>query len=290
MRTRFKLPFSLNVNQLDLAINLSSKNGIQFKRQVTLRVLLIAMLGFLLYLVLVLKTPMGISGGVLGLIIWSVGYIWILFKICTPTLTKQVGMSEIMPMLKYLDGRNRKVTTKKISFKDEVESLIGIVNVDEDTGLIEFNTGEIGYVYEVIGNASILMFDDDRDRVLQGTRNFYRKITPNVSIIFDYVTQPQKVDRNVQHVIGQFDDLQYQSKGLKDLLVNQAAVLDNFVGQQFKSMHQFMIVRAKDRDSLNDLENWIAIQMETNFLKSCRGLSGTDTLEYLKDMYLFNKK
>lgn len=290
MRTRFKLPFSLNVNQLDLAINLSSKNGIQFKRQVTLRVLLIAMLGFLLYLMLVLKTPMGISGGFLGLIIWSVGYIWILFKICTPTLTKQVGMSEIMPMIKYLDGRNRKVTTKKISFKNEVESLIGIVNVDEDTGLIEFNTGEIGYVYEVIGNASILMFDDDRDRVLQGTRNFYRKITPNVSIIFDYVTQPQKVDRNVQHVISQFDDLQYQSKGLKDLLVNQAAVLDNFVGQQFKSMHQFMIVRAKDRDSLNDLENWIAIQMETNFLKSCRGLSGVDTLEYLKDMYLFNKK
>lgn len=290
MRNMFKLPFSLDINQLDVSINLTSSGGtFQLKRQITLRVLFVAIAGILLYIVLLFQTPFGLGSGFYGLIVWTIGYFWLLFKLCVPTLTKQIGMNQIRPMWKYLKKTNKQVFTKRASYKFPVEDLVGIAEY-EDNGKIYYANGDVGCVFEVVGNASILMFDADRDSVLISARNFWRKVNPNVSVVIDSVTAPQRVNENVVHMADRFENLKFESTGLRNLIVNQAGVLDNFVGQEFKSLHQYMIVRATNNEALHDFENWMQIQNGSQFLKSYRLLKEEEGKRHLRDIYTANPK
>lgn len=291
MRTKFSLPHSLDTSFLDVAIMLASaNNGIQLKRQITVRVLLMFVAGIFLYMFLIFETPLG-KGGILGVIWWTLGYFWILVLLSLPTETKQVGTSLLKPMYKYLQPESRNVATRSISPADKVRSLVGIEGVAKATGKVVYTTGEVGFIAEVVGNASILMFEEDQNTVLTDTRNFYRKLTPNVSVIIDSVTEPQRVQNQVAVAMQRQDDMKWNSPGLQSLMNSQISVLSDYVGEEFKSLHQYMVVRAKNDDALREFSQWLDLQVEkgSGFLTDYNVLDYDEALEYFQSVYKYKE-
>lgn len=284
---RFKLPSSLDVSFLDLAVTLTKEDSaIQMKRQITIRVLFIAVVGILLYTLLAFYTPL-MSGGIVPSIIWSIGYIWLIILFCAPTLTKQVGMNQIRPMINYLQKANREVGSRTASPVIPLKSIVGIEGVVQNTGKIVYSSNEVGYVYEVVGNASILMFESDTEHVMTASRNFHRKLTPHVAVTFDSATEPQRVERQVAHVLDQKDVLKFNSPQLQSLMDSQIGYLSQYVGREFKSLHQYMVVRAKNDTALHDFDEWVRIQIEkeSGFLTDYRVLDFDEVNNYLREVY-----
>lgn len=291
MRTKFSLPHSLDTSFLDVGVMLASaNNGIQLKRQITVRVLLIFVAGIFLYMFLIFQTGLG-KGGFLGVIWWTLGYFWILVLLALPTETKQVGLALLMPMYRYIQSDTRKIETRSISPAEKVRSLVGIEGIVKSSGKVVFTTGEVGFVAEVVGNASILMFDDDQNTVLTDTRNFYRKLTPNVSIIIDSVTEPQRVQNQVAIAMQRQDNMQLKSPSLQALMNAQVSVLSEYVGAEFKSLHQYMVVRATNNDALREFSQWLDLQIEkgTGFLTDYNVLDYDEALEYFKSVYKYKE-
>ena len=287
MRKRYRLPYSLNSSPLDISVALSSsESAIQTKRQITVRVILIVITGFMLYLGLVTQTVLG-SGGLLGILTWSIGYFWLLYLICIPTLTKQVGLNEVLPMFRYALGSNRHIGTRSSNLAKPIRDLVGVDGVEPETGKILYSNGEVGVIYEAVGNASILMFDEDKERVLQSTRNFYRKLSPKIAMLIDFSSEPQKVHKQVQSAKQRLENLQIDSPGLRQLLHSDIEFMSDVIGREFKSLHQYIVVRAKNDDALFEFDNWLLTQVEKDgaFLTDYLPLEADDVVQYFKGVF-----
>lgn len=287
MRTRFSFPTSLNTSFLDVAVMLTSeKNAIQVKKQITVRVLLILIVGIFIYLFLAIQSPLG-KGGVLGIIWWTIGYFWILILLALPTDSKLVGLNLIIPTIKYSQKENRKVDSRSISPSDKIGSVVGIESILKSNGKVIYSNGEVGFVAEVIGNASVLMFEEDQQVVLTDTRNFYRKLTPNISLIIDSVTESQRVHNQIETLLERKEKMKFNSPALNELIDSQISVLASYVGEEFKSLHQYMVVRAKNDDALYEFSQWLNLQVEkgSGFLTDYRVLDYDDAKDYFKSVY-----
>lgn len=286
MRTRFKLPYGLHSSVLDIAVSISSENGLRMKRPVTIRVVFIAILGFFGYLLLATQTPL-FSGNIVSIILWTTGWWWLVYLLCVPTLTKEVGMNMVAPMLRYAQPVNRTVLSRTSSLSMPVRNMVGMDGITPDKDLIVFSNNDIGRVYEVVGNASILMFDEDTAAVLKSAQNFYRKVSPKVSLMLDSATESQRVHNQVHAMEKREQNLMVKSKGLQSLVQSHQHVLKNYVGNDFKSLHQYMVVRATDVDALEDFHNWMQIQIDkdSGFLKSFRLLNSEESFDYLHEIY-----
>lgn len=286
MRSRFKLPFSLNVSTFDLPVTFVTQGGnTLFKRQITVRTLVLVMVGVLLYFLLVTQTPLA-GGGFIGIITWTIGYFWLIYLLAAPTKTKLIGASNLKAMYNYVAKSNREFNTTDDGFYEPIEKMIDIHEISEADSMVIFSNGDVGYIYELIGNASILMFEEDQAHVLGASRNFHRKLTPNVSIYYDSATEPQKTETQVVNLLDKQENLINKHPALMQLMDTQIDVLMNYVGNEFKSLHQYMVVRAKNPIALRDFESWLNLQMDksSGFLTDFRVLDYEETCQYYKEL------
>lgn len=288
--TSFKLPYGLNNSFWDMSINISSdNNAIRLKRQITLAVLIIFLLGVVFWFLILAQTLFNFSqGGILQTILWSVGYFWLLFLLCTPTATKQIGANFFVSTITYAIKSDRKVGTRAFEGLGPLQALVGIKGLTKE-GTIVFDTNEVGHIYELIGNASVLMFDEDRGSVLNGTRNFYRRINPSISLTYDTITSPQKTNVQIKNMKDEAQGLAFDSPNLKLLNQKESNVLRDWVGKEFKSIHQYVIVRAKNTDNLRDFDDWLQAQLSSssNYLKDYRLLGLVETRNYLNEFFAY---
>lgn len=286
VRKSYRLPFSLNSSAFDMAISLSKPNSLfAIRKPITVKVFLTVLLGLLLYFILITQTPLG-KGGLLGISAWSIGFIWLLYIFCMPTMTKELGLNYILPAYAYTSTYNRNVYTRSVSYHAPVQSIVGIEHIDEQ-GIVQFTSGEVGYVVELVGNASDLMFEEDTMHVLASASKFYSKIGTNVSYAFDYVIAPQRVDEQVDYLTKQREQLQAQSEGLLLLNQIQREILTEYVGNSFKSLHQYAVVRAKDAAAMQESLQWLRQQLNNNtfFISSYRVLPKKEAISYLRELY-----
>lgn len=287
MRKRYRLPYALNASPLDISVALSSSDSaIQTKRQLTVRVILIVVAGVMLYMGLVTQTILG-RGGVFGITTWTIGYFWLLYLICIPTLTKQVGLNEVVPMIRYAMGTNRHIGTRSSNLAKPIRDLVGVDGVEPETGKILYSNGEVGVIYEAVGNASILMFDEDKEHVLQSTRNFYRKLSPNISMLIDFSSEPQKIYKQVESAKQRQANLQIDSPGLRQLLHSDIEFMREVIGREFKSLHQYIVVRAKNDEALFEFDSWLLAQVEKDgaFVTDYLPLEADDVEHYFKGVF-----
>ena len=159
--------------------------------------------------------------------------------------------------------------------------------IDERTGLVTYPDGTFGYWYTVVGSASILLFDDDRTAILNRVDAFYRKLNTDAEICFITSKESQKVYRQIASLKRRYDALEAQDPDLLLIADEQFAILRDFVGGSFKSIHQYMILKGDNREALNQLKNIVQSEVENSSLmiKQCTPLYKDDINNVLRVIY-----
>lgn len=284
VKQHYKLPFTLDTGPLDIEINLSAQNSnMSFsKRPVTVKFFIMAAIAGCAWFMLTFNSPLS-HGSFLSLTIWSLAYFGVVGMMLAPTKTKDMGYNWFMPSIQYLFKVNRHVGTRGNDATGPVHMLLDLKQVKND-GLLVFNNGDVGQILNIVGFGSILMFDSDRDMVLSDTNKFYRNLPAGSVIIFDTRQSPQKVETQIANLKEQARNREIKSKALKNLQKNELLTLRQYVGRQFKSTHQVMIVRTPDVEHMQAFNSHLSTVAGGSFIRSAEIMEQEDVIEYMKDL------
>jgi hypothetical protein len=182
---------------------------------------------------------------------------------------------------------NRNVFTRRSNNAAPFYGIVGIDSIDEDSGVVKYMDGTYGYWYSVVGSASVLLFPEDRDAVLLKVDDFYKKMQPDCEILFVTTKEPQRIVRQQAHLVAQYKALAYADPDIDKIVKEQYNVLTNFVGKEFKSLHQYMILKGDTREALSVANNIVLGECENSSLviKECTPLYRKDIERVLKTIY-----
>lgn len=279
---------NLNDSLFDTTIPIMTSSGEQItKREFTIRTFLMIVFGIILLMIIETQTVIGHGG--FGAVIFGVLWMWLVWEVSQPLPTKKIAISYFLVLARYLPKRNRQMSFRSFAPAYGVSLLTGIQeNGVSDRGVIRFLNNDIGRVFEITGSASRLMFDEDRTRVVNDARNFYRNINPTTTMIIDTLSSPQRVKTQVMAADWQLKHMTLNSQGLKQLLEHEKDALEEHVGHQFPMFHQYFVIRAVNEDEMNMFIQWLMQVMGSSslYLKDIRPLdSKTEVVGYLHQLF-----
>lgn len=287
VKESYKIPASLDESYLNMEITLKNKDGIGLK-PLPVRVVLIWVASILgmCFLVLNSSSPIAQAGGFVRFLF---AVLWILFSILMTRVddARQMRIELVPSLMNYLPKGNRNVYTRRSNSPGPFYGIVGIEDIDEDTGIVRYMDGTYGYWYSVVGSASILLFPEDRSSILSKVDDFYKKLQTDCEIIFVTTKEPQKVIRQQAHLTAQYNNLGYTDPDIDKLYKEQFNILKDYVGKEFKSLHQYMILKGDTREALSVTNNIIKSECENSKLvfKECMPLYREDIEGVLRTIY-----
>ena len=201
--------------------------------------------------------------------------------------TKRMNFQNIISLVNYLlVSTNRRVVTRRTAPATAMLDMCNIKDIDS-TGIIRFADRSYGYMYRVTGTASVLLFDEDKKRIINAVDNFFRKCDSNTQFIFITLKEPQKVYNQAAAIKHRYDNLRVRDEDLNDLCNNQLEMLRDVVGTQYQSIHQYMIVKADSMETLISAKITLQTELDTSglFIKRCIPLYEEEVLEVLSNNY-----
>lgn len=285
-KDRYSVPVSLDRSILDHEINLSNKS---FQVKPLPMKVIFTYLGSAIVLMWVLtSTPLkGANFGLLALItLW-----WIAATVyfAAYSKTKEMRGSQLSALFDYLPKTSRRVVTRSDSRTGPFLSIVGIKDVDQDTGLITYVDGMVGQAYSVVGSASRLLFDQDRDAILNRNDRFYRKLEPGVEWVFITTKEPQRVYAQVAALEKRNQALPLEARDpeLVALMDEQYESLRSYVGSSFFSIHQYLILIARNEEELRKAHNLLDSEAADSSLmfKQVSMLTYDETIDILATHY-----
>lgn len=282
----YRITSSLNRSFLDLEIPLGGKDW--SLRPVPMKVIMFFAGATLGLIWLVRSTPLG-SGAW-----WATGLFvvwWIIAAVYfgRTAKTKEMKFRQVGSALRYMPKSARRVLTRRSSQPMPFAGLVGIESIDKH-GLIKFWDGTLGQAYLVVGSASLMLFEEDRHAILDRVEAFWRKITPDAEWIVMSTKEPQRVHHQIAalerrnralRADGMFDP------DLFELMSEQYDILDQFVGKSFKSIHQYMILKGDDLESLRRAHANLQDEVSSSALmiRACSMLDRKGVLDMLGVFY-----
>lgn len=282
----YKIPTSLDASYVDLEFNLQTKNGLGPQTPVNGKTLLLALIAMVGWFFFMFKSPVG-EGGLLVAGGFTVAWLMLAILLVKPDKTSRHGFELIISMINYIPKSGRRASVRLFDNVATLQAITGVESVDPEDGMIHFVDGTVGRVYTVVGTASILMFDQDKAMILEKVDSFYRKLPVGVEIIYDTVKESQRTDIQAQAAIDGYKQLEKKSKGLAKLYKERHDVLKYGVGERFKSIHQYAILKAPKEESLSEGESLLFSDAENEGLmfKRIESLRYHDTVRYFKQLY-----
>lgn len=282
----YKIPTSLDASYVDLEFNLQTKDGLGPQTPVNGKTIILGLIAIVAWFYIVFQTPIG-DGGFLIIAGFTIVWLILAFLLVKPDKTKRHGFELIVPMINYIPKSGRRADVRSFDNLTTIQNITGIESVDPEDGMLHFVDGTVGRVYSVVGSASILMFDQDKSMILDKVDNFYRKLPVGVEIIFDTVKESQRTDIQAESAIRGFKDLNVKSKGLSKLYKERHQILKYGVGEKFKSIHQYAVIKAPKDESLSAGESLIFSDAENEGLmfKRVETLGYDDVVRYIKQLY-----
>lgn len=282
-KTAYKIPASLARSTLDHEITVSA-GGVS-GRALPVKVILFYLLSGLFTGWFVTNTPMQSAPLILQVlfVIWSIIAIVIFGKF---NKTKEMRFMQLGPLLGYLPKNSRRVLTRSTSDPNPFYAIARLRDVESD-GLIHFVDGTVGRAFLVAGSASVLLFDEDQHQILDRVDSFWCKIGTDVEFINITTKEPQRIYHQIANLKRRRDNLFAEDPELLDLMDEQFDVLNDIVGRDIKSIHQYVVIKADHREGLRAALNVFGSETESSPLmfKSCVQLGREDTLEMLKVFY-----
>ena len=193
--------------------------------------------------------------------------------------TGEMAFYKFPVLLSYIPRKNRHIHVRSGEKVSRLGDATNMAGCDEERGLLKFSDGDIGYLYQVVGSASVLLFEEDRDAIIDRVDAFYRKMKHDYELIFFTMRQSQDVKRQVancdakrQTVAASGDD------ELLALLDTDRAYLTDLVGAHFRSIHQYLLVKAPNEEALELGRTMLQVEVESSLLmiKRCVALYDDD--------------
>lgn len=285
-KERYIVPVSLDRTILDHELTLSS-NAMRLK-PLPMKVIFAYIGSVTVLMWLLTGTPLkGASFGYLVLI--SVWWIAATAYFAAYSKTKEMRGEMIMALIDYLPKTARKVLTRSDSSPGQFHSIVGIKDVDEKTGFITYADGMVGQAYVVVGSASCLLFDQDRDAILNRNDRFYRKLEPGVEWVFITTKEPQRVHTQIATLEKRNRRLSPKARDpeLVALMDEQYQSLKSYVGASFFSIHQYLILIARNEEDLRKAHNLLDSEAGDSSLmfKEVTMLTYDETMDLLRTHY-----
>ena len=284
VKEAYKIPHDLNASYADMEIAIQGKDGVGLK-PLPIKVIL-TFLGSGIVLFYLISHSLVANGYLWQQILFGLVWLTLTGVLVSYDKTRRMKVQLIPTLFEYLPKANRNVIVRRTMPANEFMGIARVRKINE-SGLIEYVDGSFGYMYRITGAASILLFDKDKDAIVSRVDSFFRKIGTNCDIIFVTVKEPQKVYRQVAALKRKYDRLGKDDDELKALAEDQFDTLQNYVGTQFKSIHQYLIIKAENREALTQNKNVLQAEVEnsTRMFKSCVALYEDDIVEFLGSIY-----
>lgn len=284
-KSAYKIPDSLDKNFGDMEIAIQSTSGVGVK-PLPVKIVLAYIVSTLVCLYIVTGTFVSAGGfatGVLFVIFWAA----LTFVLLKQDKSGEPQASLILTMINYLPKSARNVICRKNHRANEFYSIAGIESISPKNGFIKFADGSCGYVYLVVGTGSVLLFDDDRDAILDRVDSYFRKVKPDTQHIFITTKEAQKVHRQLDALATRYNECKDIDPDLRRLMQNEYSVLKDFVGDSFKSIHQYLILKADNAEALTIAKNILQSECENSSLmfKRCVALYDEDIYSLLRTIY-----
>lgn len=281
----YHVPYGLAQSYGDMTISLNSKDG-SVGKVLPMMVVLSYVISFLACLFCITKTFIGSMSSPPQKIIFVILWIALTIVLTSYDGTRRMNMQRIMTLLEYLPKSARYLYTRRQRDATPFYNVVGIKDIEDD-GLVVYEDGQYGYWYRVVGSASILLFESDRDAIITRVDNFYRKWEIDSEISFVTAKEAQKVYRQVANLTRRYENLKNDDKDLRALAEEQFTVLKEHVGQEFKSIHQYMLIRAKNLEALRVGTAIVQSEVENSALmiKQCVPLEKEDVELLLASIY-----
>ena len=274
----YRWRYSLDASRLDVSLAFKSSNGVGI-RPVPIRLVLAVLLSGMGCFAIVQISPlmsMGIGWVVLFILFWLVASC-VLLK---PDATGHLAFEQLPVLINYAPKSSRNITTRSSSPAWGALNVIGIEDIDADTGLITFHDGCVGYLYRVVGSASVLLFEADRDAIINRVDAFYRNMKCEYELTFITTREAQKVARQVKAMDARIANMERHPEmaELLELAKSEREVLIKQVGRKFKSLHQYLLVKAPNMESLTVGRNMLQSEAESSqyMFKRVQALYDTD--------------
>lgn len=281
----YHVPYSLDQSYMDMTISLNSKDGTVGK---VLPMIAVAsyVISFLACLFCLSKTFIGSMSNTFQKVLFVILWVALTVVLTSYDGTRRMNMQRIMSLLNYLPKHARYVYTRNGRNAIPFYNIVGIKDVEED-GLVVYEDGTYGYWYRVVGSASILLFETDRDAIITRVDNFYRKWECDSETTFMTAKEAQKVYRQLANLQKRYENLKNDDQDLRDLAEEQFHILRDYVGKEFKSIHQYMLVKSKNKEALRVATSIVQNEVENSALmiKQCVPLEKDDTESLLALIY-----
>ena len=283
----YKIPATLADNYMNMEIALQSKDGVGLK-PLPIRVILVWLLGaFGMFYFEMNETSYLTEASFFVRILFAAAWVGLIYEMTKIDKSHRMQLELIPTILKYVQKSNRHVLTRRTSNAGPFLGIVGIESIDEKTGLVTYLDGTYGYWYGVVGTASVLLFPEDRDAILDRVDDFYKKVQSDCEIIFMTAKEPQRVAKQTAHLIQQYKALEFQDPEIDMLVQEQYKVLTEFVGKEFKSLHQYMIIKGDNKEALSAINNIVMGEYQNSslMLKQCVALYKPEIENALKAVY-----
>lgn len=252
MKNVYRIATSLDRSYLDVEVALQAKSGVGLRPLplYTIFVWIIAIFGSFLAVsstVLPLQyLPLPLKG------LFMLACIAFAYVAMSRDAGNQTRITAIRNMATYMFVKpSRILKTRSTDPATMLYRLVGIKEISKKTGMVTYLDGTVAYFYRVVGNASALLFDSDKDAVITRVDNFYRKMPDYVRCEIITVKEPQKVVTNKVRLKQLYSELRTRDKDLIGIMQESYKNLDEYVGGEFKSIHQYMGLFAGSKEYVN---------------------------------------
>lgn len=287
----YKIAASLDQNHLDRMINLSSNPNSPLGL-ISVKTLL-AYIATGAFVGLCFKLGMYKGNG----FVFNVIYIGLTFlfvsRLINTTRTGELSYTNLTAMTDYIPNYMRKISTTRNSAVNTFYQTYGIANVDDKTGDIRYLNGDFGALLSVSGSGSILVFEEDQSDIIDAADNFWRKIDVGMQITQITIKEGQRVDLQLGNYQRRWDRIaaSKMDKGTRDLLGDlmdaEVGLLANDVSMNYRSIHQYWLLRTRSSESLKSLKNLIKHDIENSglMIKMARTQYYDDIVRVSKSMF-----
>lgn len=284
-KERFKIPTTLDRNYFDIEFSLKTKNGVGFEKPVTAKVIVSSILAAFGLVYIVFQSFIS-KGGIPVIIGFSIAWIAMTGILIKSDKTKRMGLELIISAMNYIPRSGRHVATRMTDIIGPLQRLYNMKGIDEEDGRIYYLDGSIGYVYHIVGSASALMFEGDKNTIINKVDSFYKKLAVDVDVIFDTVYEGHDVTDQIASVRQDIANLNSNSPGLRALLREEHDILDVAINQQstLTSLHQYLVVKANDEQDLQSFENLLFgdVQHDGLMFRVARPLGFDESVRYFR--------
>ena len=281
----YKIPFDLNASYSDMEISLKGKDGVGPK-PMPVKVILAYLVSAMMCFMVVTKTIVK-YGSAFQIFLFVVLWILLTLVLLKYDGTKRMQIELIPALMSYVAKSSRVVITRLTSSAMPFYHIVGVESIDPKSGLVKYTDGTYAYWYRVVGSASILLFEADKRAILDRVDNFYRKMNTDAEILFITTKSSQQIYKQVASLKRKYDALTVRDPDLVALANEQFRTLKDYVGDSFKCIHQYMVIKADNREMLLQTKNVVQAEVESSsrMIKRCIPMYRDDILATMQLIY-----